>query len=132
MNESHEVKFNTHRVKDGKEMGKKGMQGSFIKYLGDAVKGHSVEGVSPLTEIRKGGMFTVFAGAPVEVWIHALGNDLYRISWLRPEKRTNSYHEAEATTAVARQVTVRCPEDPAEFLANIDNRVGQTLTVQPV
>ena len=58
--------------------------------------------------------------------------DLYRVSWLRPERRTNSYHEAEATTAVARQVTVRCPQDPAEFLATIEERIGQTLTVEAV
>ena len=129
---TYEIGFNTENKKTGKTMTAKGMRGSWLAYLGQAMKGHSVEGVSPLTEIRKGGKFVVFAGAPVEVWIHHMREDLYRVSWLRPEGRTNSYHEAEATTAVARQVTVRCPEDPAEFLATIEERIGQTLTIEAV
>lgn len=121
-----EIGYNTHRVSDGKAMGRAGMVGSFTAYLQQAMKGHMVDGVSPMTEIRKRGEFFALAGGGTLVWVHHINGDQYRLSIRRPEGRGGIAIGKEVSEKVG---TFSCPTDPAEFIANIPNNKGQTLTI---
>ena len=122
------VIHNTHRLKDGKPMQAAGQRASFLKYLGDAVKGHVKDGLSPLVNYRQGAWQSAFAGAPTPVHVTRIGVDLYVISWKRPAGRAGI---ATGTKDVERHVTVRCPIDLVAYVALIDEH-PEPVDLEPV
>tara|TARA_Y100000310_G_scaffold311523_1_gene357856 strand:+ start:276 stop:659 length:384 start_codon:yes stop_codon:yes gene_type:complete len=124
-----EIGYNTHNARTGAPMKVGGMRGSFVAFLEQSLKGHMVEGVSPMTDTRKAGEFFAFAGGPTKVWFHRISGDAWRFSIRRPNGRGGV---AIGTTVVERVGTFRCPTDPREFFAAIGENVGATLTIEPL
>ncbi len=122
------IRHNTCRKSDGKPMQAAGQRGSFIKYLFDAVKGHAVEGLSPIVEYRPNDWHSAFAGGPTPVHVAYVGNDWFVISVKRPAGRGGI---AQGKHDVLRHVTVRSTDDLQAFIANIvDHPNG--ITIHPM
>jgi len=122
------VKHNTNRKSDGKPMGAPGQRASFMKYAFDAVKGHAVEGLSPVVDYRPNDWHSAFAGAPTPIHVAKVGNDVFVISMRRPAGRGGI---AKGKHDVERHVTVRCESDLQDFVTNIvDHPEG--IEIHPV
>ncbi len=122
------IQHNTHRKSDGAPMKAMGMRASFLKYLGDAVKTVSAEGMSPLATLRPLGTVYAWAGAKITIHVARVNGDTYRISWSRPAGRGGI---ATGTKTVERVATVRCATNPLEFLNAIEEH-PEGLAIEPV
>ena len=125
------VGHNTNNKKTGRPMGEKGRRNSWLKFLGDAVKGTQRAEVAKLRAVQHKRTVEALGGNPKNPANCTLINvaklpvkDKYVISWIRKAGRDG---EATGTEDVPRAVTVWCATDPLDYLENIGDNDGSGL-----
>ena len=125
------VGHNTENMKTGKPMGPAGRRSSWLKFLGDAVKGTARAEVAKLRARQTNRNVVAIGGPASNPANHVIINvaklskpDTYIISWIRKADRDGI---ATGTKDVPRAVTVWCATDPLEYLQNIGDNDGSGL-----
>jgi len=125
------VGHNTNNKKTGRPMGPTGRRSSWLKFLGDAVKGTQRAEVAKLRAVQHKRTVVAITGNPKNPANHIAINvaklskpDTYIISWIRKADRDGI---ATGTKDVPRAATVWCATDPLDYLQNIGDSDGSGL-----